>query len=62
MTPAIKVVLMLPEEKVKKEKPMEPFQKNFATYVAANIKNGINIVIFFRDGKDPIQALEEKYP
>ena len=53
-------VLTLPEKKVKKAKPMEPFQKDFATCIATNIENEINIVPFFRAGKDLIQALENK--
>ena len=40
-------------------KPMDSFCKK-STYIAVNIKNDLDIVPLFRDGKDPSKALEDK--
>ena len=39
---------------------METFWKDFYTYLAVSTENGIDIVPLVRDGKDSVQALEDK--
>ena len=60
MTPAIKIFLSLPGEKVASTKPIDGFRKDFSTYIAANMENGADIVPLFRDSEDPIEILEKK--
>ena len=62
ITPVIKLVLTLSGEKVKKGKLMEPFQMNFAMYVAVNIENGVDIIPFLETGKIPSNHLSTKDP
>ena len=60
MTPAINIVLLLPGEKVASVKPIDGFCKDFSTYVAANMENGVDVVPIFRDGEDPVEISEKK--
>ena len=60
MMPAINIALSLPGEKVASAKPIDGFRKDFSTYIAANMENGVDIVPLFRDSKDPIEILEKK--
>ena len=60
MTPKIKLVLALPGEKVTISKPIDAFRKDFFTYIAATMENGIYIAPLLRYDLDPEVALEVK--
>ena len=60
MTPAIKLVLALPGEKIALAKPIDAFRKAFLTCLVFNKENGIDAVQLFRDGEDPVETLDKK--